>query len=82
MAVMTTTSTVTVSTDSSLQPPGLNSAPGLADINMTVIRHGSVTAPTFVDWRASPAVNTGVFDQRQVLHSIQHGTVQYCKWRR
>lgn len=75
------------STDNPLQPPGLNTAPGLADINMTVIRHGSVTAPWFVDWRASSAVSTGVYDQKQVwLGTAQHcwavpcsvWAVQYC----
>lgn len=49
-----------------LQPPGLNSAPGPADINIIPPRHGSVVAPGVVDWRASTAVSTGITDQMSV----------------
>jgi len=49
-----------------LQPPGLNSAPGPADINIIPPRHGSAVAPGVVDWRASPAVSTNITDQMAV----------------
>lgn len=49
---------------SSFVPPPLNSPPGPGDINITIVRHGSVFAPPFVDWRLSTTVNTPVFDQK------------------
>jgi hypothetical protein len=46
-----------------LQPPGSAFLPSIADINMTLLRWGSILVPPLVDWRLSLTVNTPVFDQ-------------------